>query len=687
MISVRKDYDQCPPILRSADTHAAILQLLRVEQAVGFPRLDILMHQEVLEALLEVYHGKCALTERKISLSDSTVFLMHYRPLKPYYWLCFEWSNLMPVSDDSTLFREQVFPLRREKNRVLQPPKDRVGWQADAAHFLAEEPLLLNPEQDEPEQFIYFDRQGLAQPVNQNQRGTASINIYTLNFGQVVVERKRKIERFQDLFARQVTQYKKVYVETTPSDTAMNELFVEPFEQLQQAARPEEEFSLLGQNMLQNFDYFFTQTLPRAKDRRILRNAFEVYANKNLKESPIQLAQTRIDDEQEHELVLQGFEVCRLKGFDDLKLWLYPKDNLHVIAGTNGTGKSAVLQLLALVLSGLPRPPMAYSWGHLRQGEQEGFIRLLMRRDKKSLQFTFFMNAYNGLECRQHRAYYETLRAKTLVLGYGLSETQARYMKGRYKAFSPIAALFGDISFLHTLEDDETFYFISDKFEEIKTLLNPILSQAYADREITLEDFDREHLYFRTTVGRQKDWDMPRSFRAAFAYLLDMLFRFNRAKQDLSEPETIKGIVLIDEIDYVLTNDWQRVFFPMLASTFPAVRFIVSTQNPFVIQSVPHRGVTLFTNEDGHTVTQPFAHDGQVWAWTTTQVTMRLLNSVMEISPLMDQKLSQLHRLLAAGQTDTAQHLLQELQEALPQQSPYHDYLEEIVRNAGLSLE
>ncbi|MEM6297160.1 MAG: AAA family ATPase [Bacteroidota bacterium] len=681
MISVQKDYDHPPAVLRSADTHAAVLQLLRNRQAMGVLRLDILMHQELLEALLEVYNGKCAITERKISLADSTVFLTHYRPANPYYWLAFEWSNLMPVSDDSTLFRDEEFPLRRVSRRILSPPEDRALWRADADLMQQEESLLIHPELDQPEEFIYFDLEGVAQAVNQNQRGTETIDHYTLNYGQVVVERKKKIQHFQQLFAEQVTAYKKVYVETTPNDAAMNEFFHEHLEALVKAAQPDAEFSLLGQNMIRNFDYYIADTLERAKDRRILRNAFESFSNKNLSNSPIKIAQTEIVKDEKQEFIFLGFELHQMKCFEHLKFDFTPNENLHLITGTNGTGKSSILQLLGLILCGLQRPPLAYGWGHVvrnRNEANEVKAKLRFRLNKREMNFTFYFNTAYGMECRQHRAYYESLRAQSLVLGYGVSESQPRFITGRYQAFSPIATLFGDTSFLHTLNEDEVFYLVAGKFDTICDLMNPLLCCAYENEDIKLVDYDRDHFYFETSRGRTQDLDMPRSFRAIFDYLLDMLFRFDRDEKDLTKPEEIVALVLIDELDQILSLNWQRTLFQKLAEQFPKVNFLVTTQNPYVIQELQHNGILLLNPDIEKTTGEPFINEGKAWAWTTTQIMARLLNTVTEISPIMDAKLAELNRLIAEEKSDTEEYnaLRAEIESALPPQSPYWAYLE-----------
>lgn len=53
------------------------------------------------------------------------------------------------------------------------------------------------------------------------------------------------------------------------------------------------------------------------------------------------------------------------------------------------------------------------------------------------------------------------------------------------------------------------------------------------------------------------------------------------------------GIVLIDEIETHLHPRWQREILPNLTKTFPNVQFIVTTHSPQVISSVPKEAVFL----------------------------------------------------------------------------------------------
>ncbi|MGF1534099.1 MAG: AAA family ATPase [Bernardetiaceae bacterium] len=673
MIRVQKDHDHPPAILRSAHAHAAILQVLKAGQVLGFPRLDILMHRELLEALLEVYQGKCALTERKISLSDSTVFIAHYRPTRPYYWLCFEWSNLFPVSDDSTLFRQAGFPLRREEQRVLLPPDNRYEWRAGSDTLLAEEPLLIHPEYDQPEEFFYFDRDGIIHATEQHPRGLASIAHYTLNFGQVVVERKNKIRYFQRLLSEQVKNYKKVYVDTTPDAGSMEEFFVRPFEELVAAAQPDAEFSLLGQNMLTNFEYFFCESMTRLKDHRILRNAFQLFAAQTAQLPKSRVTATNIlKTSQVSDARIAGLTIQHIKCFDQIDLTFDPTQNLHLLVGTSGTGKSTILQFLSLVLTGLPAPPTDYKWAHLlRQPHEEGRIRLLLQHAQGQGRFTFRANAQDGLTCQQHRSYYEQFRAQFPVLGYGLGRGST--LKGSHKTFSPIATLFGDSSFLLTLKDKETFYLVTEQFDHIRDLLNPILAEA--GEGVALEDFDRKYFYFRTAIGRIRTQDMPRNFRIVFGYLLDMASHLHRFGYDLTKPETVKALMLFDELDVWMPLVWQRAFYLSLARLFPQAQIIAATQNPFVIQAMPHNDILLLRKEENGIKVEPFVQHGQIWAWTVTQVMVRLFNDVMEGSPLMDQKITHLQQLLREQETTQAEALREELLAALPTQSPYKAYL------------
>lgn len=71
---------------------------------------------------------------------------------------------------------------------------------------------------------------------------------------------------------------------------------------------------------------------------------------------------------------------------------------------------------------------------------------------------------------------------------------------------------------------------------------------------------------------------------------LDIASRAARANPSLGAEEllgTVPGVVLIDEIDLHLHPRWQKQILDLLLSTFPSMQFIVTTHSPLVLSTRP----------------------------------------------------------------------------------------------------
>lgn len=83
------------------------------------------------------------------------------------------------------------------------------------------------------------------------------------------------------------------------------------------------------------------------------------------------------------------------------------------------------------------------------------------------------------------------------------------------------------------------------------------------------------------------------------ALIGDLCKRLALANPTLQDPTQGEGIVLIDEIDLHLHPNWQREIATKLPQVFPNIQFIISTHSPHVINSVPTDSVRLLHNEMG----------------------------------------------------------------------------------------
>ena len=164
---------------------------------------------KVREKLNEFYFSKCAYCETFCKAE-----IEHYRPKKGvtednlhngYYWLCYEWSNLVPSCRycNTEGGKGNQFPIKG--TRINLPPfdvqlkLDKEQIKANANVLLSEKPYLLHPEIDNPTQYLNFkvDLHGQGIEIigldGANERGEWTIKICNLNREYLKLARKKNV--------------------------------------------------------------------------------------------------------------------------------------------------------------------------------------------------------------------------------------------------------------------------------------------------------------------------------------------------------------------------------------------------------------------------------------------------------------------------------------------------------------
>lgn len=85
-------------------------------------------------------------------------------------------------------------------------------------------------------------------------------------------------------------------------------------------------------------------------------------------------------------------------------------------------------------------------------------------------------------------------------------------------------------------------------------------------------------------------------YKGYIALVSDMVYHMNHVmpKGDIRE---LPGVVLIDEIDSHLHPGWQRRVVPKLASSFPKLQFVMTTHSPIVAGTVKSENILLMEME------------------------------------------------------------------------------------------
>ncbi len=155
--------------------------------------------KKVKEYLHSSQHGKCCYCERKRDEGgDSDV--EHFRPKakvkenekhKGYWWLAYEWDNLLIACKTCNKTKDTQFPLLDESKRAFKESDD----------IKKEKPFLINPLTENPEDFIEYDipknntEPLMIKTIGKNERGKKTVNELTgINSKNVI---SRRVEKFK----------------------------------------------------------------------------------------------------------------------------------------------------------------------------------------------------------------------------------------------------------------------------------------------------------------------------------------------------------------------------------------------------------------------------------------------------------------------------------------------------------
>ncbi|MCP4105543.1 MAG: hypothetical protein GY749_08405 [Desulfobacteraceae bacterium] len=224
----------------------------------------------VKQELKELYYSKCAYCES--IMSDDTFTTEHYRPKKgsfSYYWLGYEWSNLLPVCEKCNNAKGDKFPVevpsrvfsnsgkkcRVKTPKLLDGDFDIDAMKANDPYLLDEKPYLLHPEIDEPKEFLRVKRNGeltfkIEKEVNEYhyKRADYTISLTNLNRDSLIVQRRKVIEKFEYLLRVQTVKLLDFLEKEKPQNlTSSIELaFFVVFELIENQFKENQEYTLTG---------------------------------------------------------------------------------------------------------------------------------------------------------------------------------------------------------------------------------------------------------------------------------------------------------------------------------------------------------------------------------------------------------------------------------------------------------
>jgi hypothetical protein len=544
----------------------------RAQESFDFPRLW--QAPPVRSGAIELFSGKCAYCETP-STEPGMGDVEQFRPrmmsvgldgeIDPdhYWFIAYFWTNLYFICSTCTRNKGNRFP-------VAGP---RASLYPSASELNAEKRLLLDPCVDRPDEELLFHPDGLV--TGRTERGKITTEVLSLNRPELIDSRKRAYESGLAI----VTGF-------GPSDEVIESLRdpKRPFAAAWRQAILDVHPRLAGA-----VDTETAQVLPpgapitkaAAKRSRAMHAEFqkEQQTYSLADEGPV--AQSYFLTSR----TIRRIRIRNMRAIRDLTLefpsheggWL-------MLLGENATGKSTVLQSVALAL-------MGEEYRREMTSRLEMDASRFVRRGTKSGSVQVWLNGLiRPIELHVRAGHREfegsPPEPKTLVAGYGATRLLPR---NRIEPVKP--PKYADVENLFN-----PFEPLADASTWLAGLEPPAAFQEAAKSLRTLLPLDPRDKLVRTRTGKPSE-----RIRAKFGGVTTSLDELSDGFQSVvalaadamkvmldqwSSMEAAEGIIAIDELGAHMHPRWKMQLVSGLRALFPKVQFLATTHDPLCLRGL-----------------------------------------------------------------------------------------------------
>jgi len=580
-----------PSFLNSPDILQAKSHIERSYNSSSQERLkfDMSFLYPIRKELEELSQHKCAYCESRIGV-NTTGGIDHFRPksgstgLKGeyapdhYFWLVYDWDNLMPACYLCTRSKRNQFPLKAGSKRV---PVLATG-----EALLAEQALLIDPFREEPAEFLNFLANGKVEAIG--ERGQTTIEIFDLNRSALVNMRKLAAKNFN----QELQNYANL---PKANQKALHDKVERIF-----SDQVTEEFAAVLRTV------FTTWNKPHDWPDKLTREPLYLKAEIKLPEKGFfskltDVISAGVSDLLDSEkgkfasgFTLRSIEIQNFRAIGHLQLDILPSDSLHereswlLLLGDNGIGKSSILQAVAMTLCGPERfKSLAINAEDIyKEGAKtEGYVKVYIY--ERELPFELRFDKHSFLNKPES--------APTILLAYGatrlLPKGNLRASKAKANKIN-ISNLF-DYSVALV---DARQWLLDQSVDDFETRIAPVLIDLLDIKGITKLSRNEEHVF----VGERKLGEISDGYKSMIAMACDIMRTLSVEKTRFHETQ---GVVLIDELGNHLHPRWRMKIAGALRLAFPKLQFLVSTHEPLCLRGLLHGEViVLVSNKQGEVI-------------------------------------------------------------------------------------
>ena len=326
-------------------------------------------------------------------------------------------------------------------------------------------------------------------------------------------------------------------------------------------------------------------------------------------------------------------------------------DNVTLLLGNNGAGKTSVLRAIAL---GTLAPVLAVGSGYVPYA----LVRRVQKRqaEKATVNARVILHAQDGFGQEDEEEVSATLVAPSrgftdrflleglppwqdrmhdeespafLVLGYSAtrrvesgSSSASHRAKERVLRYRRVAGLFEEHMSLMSLSAwlPRLRHENPSRHREVVGLMNQLLP----DMELLEKSDESEEpeCLFRRAGSVLPYPALSDGYRAFISWVGDLLYHLHTGAHQ-EKLVDLRGIVLVDEVDLHLHPEWQQHIVPTLSRVLPRLQFILTSHSPLVVGTLSSRNVLWLEEQvqpDKTRVTQVVVPDEELYGLSADQI-------------------------------------------------------------------
>ena len=560
----------------------------RLQETFDFPRLWQI--PPVRQAVEMLFHAKCAFCETPVRDTEAGD-VDQFRPRSGavdeagrveadyYWWLAYEWRNQYLICSSCSRNKGNRFPVRgpRAKLESDWPEVDR------------ERRLLLDPCADQPGDELIVHPDGLISGLT--DPGKYTVEILSLNRDELIRSRQDEYERarfFASTLGSQAISGPDgldprvlAYIDAAqPFAAARRQAITDLAPRIAEQQRGPEIILTpgLGGNVAVGQDIYVSSAAQQSRDdREEFRKKGEEYS---LADEGGPAKSYFLTSRTIQRVEIKDFRLLRDLPLDFPKhegAWL-------MLLGENATGKSTILQAIALTLMGEDyRNQVAKRLNldasrFVRHGATSGSVKI-------------WLNGLSApIELHVNRGSSSFIGSppepKTLVVAYGATRLLPRH------GFAPASApKYADVENLFNPFEplsDATGWLLGlrpGRYQEAARALKTLLPIGPKDRLIrrrsATRPADRVQARFNKITSSLDE--LSDGYQSVLAMAADAI----RVMQDYwSSMDSAEGIILIDELGAHMHPRWKMQLVVRLRTLFPRVQFLATTHDPLCLRGL-----------------------------------------------------------------------------------------------------